>query len=214
MDSAEAFDLLDWRRRVAELYQRIRASPDPAEAWQAWKADRSRLFSTHPQSPLPVDQRTDHPGLDYFSYAPRYRVLGTIREAEPKHYDIQTSTDGTYGFTRFATVHFEIEQEALELELYWLDGYGGGLFLPFRDATSGNITYGAGRYLLDTVKGADLGCDGDKLIIDFNFAYNPSCSYDAKWACPLSPPQNKLGLEITAGERLPAREEGAVSGPL
>jgi len=60
------------------------------------------------------------------------------------------------------------------LELYWLEGYGGGVFLPFADGTTGRETYGGGRYLLDTVKGSDLGTDGGRLVLDFNFAYNPS----------------------------------------
>jgi uncharacterized protein (DUF1684 family) len=98
---------------------------------------------------------------------------------------------------------FEFDGVERELELYWLDGYGGGLFLPFRDGTSGSETYGAGRYLLDTVKGADLGTDGDRLVLDFNFAYNPSCAYDPKWVCPLAPYPNRLVTPIRAGERYP-----------
>jgi uncharacterized protein len=95
--------------------------------------------------------------------------------------------------------------ERLTLGLYWMDGYAGGLFLSFRDATSGKETYGAGRYLFDTAKGADLGSDGDRLILDFNFAYNPSCSYDPRWACPLAPPDNRLQVAIEAGERTPPK---------
>ena len=95
----------------------------------------------------------------------------------------------------------------MTLELYWIEGYGGGLFLSFRDATAGSETYGAGRYLLDTVKGADLGASGGRLVLAFNFAYNPSCAYDPRWVCPLAPTANSLPLAITAGER-----HGAVSG--
>ena len=87
------------------------------------------------------------------------------------------------------------------LALYWLDGYGGGVFLPFADATRGDATYGGGRYLLDTVKGADLGEADGRLVLDFNFAYNPSCSYDPRWVCPLSPPENRLDVAVRAGER-------------
>ncbi len=88
------------------------------------------------------------------------------------------------------------------MDLYWLEGYAGGLFVPFADATSGATTYGAGRYLLDTVKGADLGTRDGRLVLDFNFAYNPSCSYDPRWSCPLAPPGNRLTVAITAGERV------------
>lgn len=90
------------------------------------------------------------------------------------------------------------------LPLFWMSGYAGGLFLPFRDATSGSATYGAGRYLLDTVKGADQGGDwrGGTLTLDFNLAYHPSCAYDPKWSCPLAPPENRLTVPIRVGERL------------
>ena len=95
---------------------------------------------------------------------------------------------------------FELAGEQRRLALYWLEAYGGGVFLPFRDSTSGSETYGAGRYLLDTVKGADLGEEKGRLVLDFNFAYNPSCSYDPRWACPLAPPENRLPVPIRAGE--------------
>jgi len=97
---------------------------------------------------------------------------------------------------------FELNGRWLSLELYWLEGYGGGLFLPFSDTTSGDGTYGGGRYLLDTVKGADLGIENGRLVLDFNFAYNPSCAYDPKWVCPLAPAQNRLPIPVRAGERL------------
>jgi uncharacterized protein (DUF1684 family) len=104
-------------------------------------------------------------------------------------------------FKPFARAHFTLRGEQLALELQWLESYGGGVFLSFRDATSGKGTYGGGRYLLDTVKGADLGEDEGRLVLDFNFAYNPSCSYDPSWVCPLAPPANRLPSAVEAGER-------------
>jgi uncharacterized protein (DUF1684 family) len=89
-----------------------------------------------------------------------------------------------------------------DLEVYWIDVYGGGVFIPFRDATAGTETYGAGRYLIDTVKGADLGGSGDRLVLDFNYAFHPSCAYDPRWSCPLAPPANHLAVPVRAGERL------------
>ncbi len=62
-------------------------------------------------------------------------------------------------------------------------------------------SYGGGRYLLDTVKGADLGGTDGRLVVDFNYAYNPSCAYDPQWSCPLAPPANRLTVPILAGER-------------
>jgi uncharacterized protein len=194
-------ELLEWKRRVFALYQRVRETGEPEEAWRDWRATRDDLFANHPQTPLPPEARERFEGLPYFDYDPGLRVLADVTEAEPRRYEIGTSGEGAYAFTRFATAEFELGGEPRSLELYWLEGYGGGLFLPFADATSANETYGAGRYLFDTVKGADLGTDGERLVLDFNFAYNPSCSYDPSWVCPLATRANRLGASVRAGER-------------
>jgi uncharacterized protein len=203
--TAERLELLDWKRKIFGLYAEIRRSADPQAAWARWRDIRDELFARHPQSPIPADKRQGFSPLPYFAYEPSARVMGEVLGREPEHYDIATSgeDEGSYGFTRFAVVRFELAGERLELELYWLDGYGGGLFLPFRDGTSGRETYGAGRYLFDTVKGADLGMKDDRLVLDFNFSYNPSCAYDPKWVCPLAPFPNRLQAPIRAGERYP-----------
>ena len=105
-------------------------------------------------------------------------------------------------FTRIGYVSVEVGGETARLAVFWLEGYGGGLWVPVRDRTSGSTSYGGGRYLLDTVKGADLGTLGDgRLVLDFNYAYNPSCSYDPQWSCPLAPPENRLRVAVEAGER-------------
>ncbi|CAN5559186.1 DUF1684 domain-containing protein [soil metagenome] len=195
--------LLDWRRQVFELYADVRRAADPESGWIRWRAKRDELFARHPQSPIPESDRAGWDGLGFFDYDASRRVLASLEPAAPDHYEIGTSGEETMGFTRCAQVRFELDGRALSLEAYWLDGYGGGLFLPFRDLTSGDQTYGAGRYLLDTVKGADLGMDGERLVADFNFAYNPSCSYDPRWVCPLAPPPNRLDVAVEAGERTP-----------
>jgi uncharacterized protein (DUF1684 family) len=200
----DALDLLDWKRRILEAYREVRLAQDHRAAWKRWRALRDELFATHPQSPVPAADRASFAGLPFFDYDPAARVLAEARQAEPESYEIATSGEagGSYRFTRVATVAFELAGEPLELEAYWLEGYGGGLFLPFRDGTSGGETYGAGRYLYDTVKGADLGTTNDgRMILDFNFAYNPSCAYEPTWVCPLAPPPNRLRLPIRAGER-------------
>ncbi len=201
----EHFELLDWKRRVFEVYRGIRLLPDPRAAWDRWRAVRDELFATHPQSPIPKSERVAFNGLSYFDYDVKARVLADVEESTLIPYDIATSGDSPYRFTRFAIATFELFGQHLQLELYWLEEYGGGVFLPFRDATSGTVTYGAGRYLLDTVKGADLGTEGDRLVLDFNFSYSPSCAYDPRWVCPLPPPANRLPLPIRAGERLPEK---------
>ena len=202
MDADEALTLLDWKRRVFELYAEIRSADDPRAGWMRWREVRDELFRAHPQSPVPEPERAGYPGIPCFDHDAGARVLAEVVPAEPEAHDIATSGEGTLRFTRVATLRFELHGARLALEAYWLQGYGGGLFVPFRDATAGQETYGAGRYLLDTVKGSDLGMEVGRLVLDFNLAYNPSCSYDPKWICPLAPPANRLAVPIRAGERL------------
>ena len=206
MDAGSAFDLLDWKRRVFALYQEIRSHDDPAVAWTRWRTTRNELFASHPQSPLSPSTRAAFTELPLFDYDAAFRVLAQVENAEPRDYDIPTSGDEPMRFTRVGIARFELNAEPASLEVYWLTAYGGGIFVPFRDTTSGGLTYGAGRYLIDTVKGADLGTQDGKLVLDFNFAYNPSCAYDPRWVCPLAPPPNRLELAITAGERIQEQE--------
>jgi uncharacterized protein (DUF1684 family) len=194
----EELELLDWKRRIFELYATIRADPEPERAWQRWRDVREELFRSHPQTP------SRNVRLHYFDYDPALRVHGTVEPAEREQRDIATSGEQPYSFTRFARTHFELAGEPQSLDLYWLDGYGGGVFLSFADATSGKETYGACRYLLDTVKGSDLGEHDGRLVLDFNFAYNPSCTYDPRWVCPLAPPGNRLAVPVGGGERVPS----------
>lgn len=193
--------LLDWRRRVANLYREVRAEPDPRRAWEHWREVRNQLIGSHPQSPLATTRRAGFRGIAYFDYDPRFRVTATLASIEPVDLEIGTSRWSSYRFTRFARAEFELEGGELALDCYWLESYAGGLFLPFGDATNGATTYAAGRYLLDTVKGADLGSADGTLVLDFNFAYNPSCAYDERWACPLAPTENRLPVAVEAGER-------------
>jgi uncharacterized protein (DUF1684 family) len=196
-------DLLEWKRRIFALYAEVRAAEEPAEGWERWRAVRDELFRASGQSPLPPDARSAYPGVPYFPYDPAYRVLAEVEDAPAEAREVASSGDETIAFERIARAQFTLDGSERELELYWLVAYGGGLFVPFRDETSGRETYGGGRYLLDTVKGSDLGVQDGKLVLDFNFAYNPSCSYDPRWVCPLSPPANRLPVAIRAGERMP-----------
>jgi uncharacterized protein (DUF1684 family) len=192
--------LLDWKRRVFDLYRAVREASTPEVGWRLWRAGRDELFRAHSQSPLPADARLGFDALRYFAYDPGMRVVASVETAPREQVAIGASAGSPVVFTRFGRARFVLEREEQSLDLFWLDAYGGGLFVPFADATSGTETYGAGRYLLDTVKGADLGRVGNGLVLDFNFAYNPSCAYDARWACPLAPPGNRLALAVRVGE--------------
>lgn len=196
-------DLLDWRRRVADLYADVRRSGDPEAAWRRWRRGRHALFKSHPQSPLDDSDRARFRGLRYFDYDPalRFRVtLAPLGETAPRALDV--GADGRVALAPFAVTAGLGERLGGELTVYWIGGYGGGLFLPFRDGTSGGDTYGGGRYLYDSIKGADLGEGADgTLVIDLNFAYNPSCAYSERWSCPLAPPENGLAKPVLAGEK-------------
>jgi uncharacterized protein (DUF1684 family) len=198
----DTLDLLEYRRIVAEMYSAVRDDGNDARTWSHWRTDRDELFAMHPQSPLSTEARESFLGLPYFPYDPAWRFEATVERSEPDAVHIGHSGAGETAFARFGRIRFRAPEGEAQLSLFWLSGYGGGLFLPFRDATSGTDTYGGGRYLLDTVKGADLGHEDDRIVLDFNYSYHPSCVHDDRWSCPLAPPENWLEVEIRAGERM------------
>jgi len=223
---AATLTLADWRRTIGDLYADVRrmAATDPAVALDHWRAVRERLFRDHPQSPVPADRRPSF-RAHHYAHDPRLRFevavepldqplvppgltgIGPLDFGAPAlgfAIDLPVSAGGAMAFHRFGAVSIPFSAGPRRLEVFWMEGYAGGLFLPFRDATNGSETYGAGRYLLDAAKSADLGGNREAgtLILDFNFAYQPSCAFDPKWACPLAPPSNRLDLPVRAGERL------------
>ena len=200
---ADRLELADWRRQVSELYAAIRADPDPVSAWMRWREVRDRLFRSHPQSPVPAAEGGKTTAPTYYAYDPGLRTVADLEAADGATFELPGSTIGHVTAERAGTAHFSLGGVPLALSMFWLLDYAGGFFLSYRDATCGVETYGAGRYLLDTAKGADLGTDGEgRLVLDFNFSYQPSCSYDPRWSCPLPPRENWLTRPIRAGERL------------
>ncbi|MFC0410061.1 DUF1684 domain-containing protein [Roseomonas elaeocarpi] len=190
---------------MADLYAAIRAEPEPERAWQLWRDTRAALFRSHPQSPIEPAARAAHPGPRLYPYDPALRFAVTLRPPETAEVlELPAGADGAVVLDGFARTEGLGEALGGELVLYWMRGYGGGVFLPFADATSGRETYGAGRYLLDTIKSADLGRDGaGRTVLDFNFSYFPSCAYSPRYTCPLAPRGNRLPMAVRAGERLP-----------
>lgn len=205
--------LADWRRQVAELYADVRAFAEerPEAAWKHWVATRERLFKTHPQSPVPAADRPTFRAR-HWPYDPALRFEATVEPEAPPPVGapaglplaLPNSGADTLAFRRIGGLTIPFPAGTRRLSLFWMEGYAGGLFLPFRDATNGTETYGAGRYVLDAAKSADLGGDPDHgtVIVDFNFAYQPSCAFDPNWACPLAPPENRLDIPVAAGERI------------
>ena len=222
----ETLDLADWRRRVASLYAEVRSrsETDAPAALEHWRSTREGLYRDHPSSPVPIERRSAF-RASYFEHDPslRFDRRGRRRLGEPDPaaaspttpvidfgavpsiaMELPVSAGGTMSFSRVGHVEIPFAAGPRRLGVFWMAGYAGGLFIPFRDATNGIETYAAGRYLVDSAKSADLGGDPmrNTLVLDFNFAYQPSCAFDPKWACPLAPPENHLDLPIRAGERL------------
>jgi uncharacterized protein (DUF1684 family) len=202
-----------WRSTREGLFREHPQSPVPA----AKRTDfRGRHYPLDPEVRFEVAVEADSPAetrpagsafaatpLNFGSDDSTTRGSG-LALATPIAMELPISAGGTMAMRRIGHVEIPFPAGARRLGVFWMSGYAGGLFIPFRDATNGSETYGAGRYLLDAAKSADLGGDPARgtLILDFNFAFHPSCAFDPKWACPLAPPENRLDLPIRAGERL------------
>jgi uncharacterized protein (DUF1684 family) len=194
--------LLDYRRRVGDMYQQARQhTQDAATRLQQFRAARDELFEHHSQSPLSPEQQQRFGGLRYYPYNPALRFeVAVDSDVAPDVLEAELHDDGQMRMRRCGNIHLMIAEQPVTLSLFWMLGYGGGMFLPFRDRTNGQTTYGGGRYLLDTIKHADLGQIDGRLVVDFNYAYNPSCAYNPRWDCPLAPFENWLPVAIEAGE--------------
>lgn len=190
----DELDLADWREQVARMYL---SSADLA----GFRARRDELFATHPQSAIPVAGRPGFTGLRYFPANPNAVVDATL---SPATGSLDIDTGGPDGVVRYRRVAIATTPYG-PLTVWWIEAYGGGLFLPVRDGTCGTESYGGGRYLTDTVKGTHgrglTRLDATTVRLDFNYSYNPSCAYDDRWACPLAPPENRVAEPIRAGER-------------
>jgi len=159
-----------------------------------FRAEKDRVFRKDPHSPLTPEQRDAFAGLVYFDENPQLVINGTVdRDVEPGEVRMATSAGEEQVYQRYGVVRFRVDGEAAQVVLYASDD-SDELFIPFRDATSGHETYGAGRYL-------EVHAHGDDVTIDFNYAYNPNCAYDPAWSCPLPPAENWLKVPIRAGEK-------------
>lgn len=194
-------DLLEWRRTVAQLYADVRASPSPQKGHELWRTGRDKLFRDHPQSPLENGDSLRDSGLPYWPYDPDLRFTSALTPPKASGSITVPSGDGDIRMVLIGHVHLPGDIDA-DLDVWWLDQYAGGLFLPLRDGTAGTGSYGGGRYLLDSAKGAELGVQGGELVLDLNFLYHPSCRYSPEWSCPLAPAGNLVSAEIRAGEKM------------
>ena len=207
---SDFLDLYDYRSRVGAMYraraQSILAGEEAVTVWERFHQAKDDLFAHHPQSALDEEQRRNFQGLHYFPYNPTMCVTAVVdTNVEPTQLTVPMDADESMTMTTAGHLHFSVENQPVVLSFYWLNIYGGGLFLPFRDTTSPAQSYGGGRYLFDTIKGSDFlpvpGSSGlERIVLDFNYAYNPSCAYNDRWVCPLAPLENRLNVPIRAGE--------------
>jgi uncharacterized protein (DUF1684 family) len=174
---------------------------DYGDAVRAFRDEKDAYFRTGAGSPLPPGERADFGGLPYFPVDPDLYFQALRLEPytgrEPTSFTIPTSDGKLRPSERAGTFRFEVGAVPCTLTAYtFAGGEAGSVFVPFLDGTSGRESYGAGRYL-------DLEQEGDgTYILDFNLAYHPSCVYDARFSCPLTPAENRLPVRIEAGERL------------
>jgi uncharacterized protein (DUF1684 family) len=185
-------------------HEHVLSYPD---AIAAFRADKDGFFGQDPRSPIPAAERATFTGLPYYPvnedlYFEDLR-LEPYTGSEPSDFQIPTSDGKLRPAHRAGVLRFDIDGAPQQLTAYTFDGGDErSLFVPFLDATSGTETYGAGRYL-------DLEPEDDgTYILDFNVAYHPSCVYDPRFSCPLTPAENRLPVRIEAGERLPEGESG------
>jgi uncharacterized protein (DUF1684 family) len=164
-----------------------------------FRAEKDAFFHHDPGSPLRPEQRASFTGLRYFPENEALRIRARL-ETEGVDRDepilMQTTAGGVQEYRRAGVVRFEVEGRSTELTLYGSDG-SHELFVPFRDATSGSETYGAGRYLEVEPPGPDGSVE-----VDLNYAYSPYCAYNPDWACPIPPGENWLAVPIRAGEQV------------
>ena len=188
--AAMSLTLLDWRRRVAALYAAARAARDPEQGWRTWRDGRDELFAGHPDSPLDEAARQLVPRAAVRALRPGAAVRGGAGAGGP------APAGGAHGHRRRGARSTGSARSSSTAPGGWTCGgwaaTAAGSSCRCATAAPGRTTYGGGRYLLDTVKGADLGGDGGRLVVDLNFAYHPSCTYDPRWSCPLAPEGNRL----------------------
>lgn len=177
------FDTDTWKKQIERL-----------------REEKDRFFGEHPHSPIPPDEREDFDGLEYYPPDPNYRFELDLEEDE--HRDtitVETTTEGEQEYIRWGRFTFAVDDTECVLHAYKGDPDEDRLWVPFRDATNGEETYGAGRYL-DLEADEDRTADGT-WILDFNAAYSPFCAYSEEYECPLIPMENWLDVRIEAGEK-------------
>ncbi|MGB7201747.1 MAG: DUF1684 domain-containing protein [Pyrinomonadaceae bacterium] len=172
---------------------------------KTFRDGRDKEFRNRAESPLKDGDFAAFRGLNYYATDSIFRVTATLkRRADAKYFQMPTSSGLTKKLLKYGVLTFRLNGKLTTLSVYQSDSvtrekfpeYAHLLFIPFRDATNANETYGGGRYI-DIVTPRD-----NKVILDFNLAYNPNCAYgNDKYSCPIPPRENRLSVAIKAGEK-------------
>jgi len=166
----------------------------------AFQSELNEEFRNPETSPLPDRFRKDFESLEFFPADTTYVVVARfVRTPDAIPFLMPTTTERKSKEVVYGVAHFSLNGEAHQLEIYrneelmLEEGYEDYLFLPFTDLTNGSETYGGGRYI-------DLSIpEGNTIILNFNKAYNPYCTYNKKYSCPLVPSANHLSIRVGAG---------------
>ena len=208
----DAWDIVDWRRRVVRAVRRGPGGRRPGRRAPDLAGHPRRAVRDPPRLPAAGRGPGGFGGLPVPAYDPAWRFEVEVRPAEPTG---SSSTPAPTGRSP-SSGSGRRGPGVGSLDVWRLASYGGGLFVPVKDASAGTPAgpTAAAATSLDTVKGADLGGDDGTLVLDFNFAYNPSCAYDPAWACPLAQPGNTVGVPVPVGSGPPAEPLPDYQGPL
>lgn len=186
------------------IFSRILSAQDlQKERMQEIREYREELNADYrdpEESPLTPKDFENFTGLDFFPIDLQYYITAAfIRTEGEKPFQMATTTEEVKTYEKYGEVHFELHGQAISLNVYQshklreTEEYKDYLFLPFRDKTNGEETYGGGRYLELWIPG------GDSIVVDFNKAYNPYCVYNVNYSCPLVPKANWMTVPVYAG---------------
>ncbi len=177
-------------------------SPDPEyiQEMEEYRNEQNQHFADTVSSPLTKEGLAHFEGLEFFTVDEKYKVEAKfVLNPDPQIFEMQTTTDRKPLYVKYGEAHFSLDGQEVVLEIYQSDKakqikeFKEHLFLPYKDLTNGNESYGGGKFL-------DLKIpEGETIIIDFNKAYNPYCAYNHRYSCPIPPDVNHLNIAIPAG---------------
>lgn len=166
------------------------------------RAEKNAEFKNPEKTALKAKDLKKFKGLNYFEIDSTFKVIAKlVLTPDAQVFEMPTSTERLPKYRQYGVLHFEIKGKKLQLNVYQnIDlmkkpGYEDYLFIPFTDETTGDETYGAGRFIEARIP------NSNEMILDFNLCFNPYCAYNDRYSCPIPPVENHLKIKILAGEK-------------